>query len=228
MENLLLHASSTPLKATTLTRFHGVVQRFLLGGVCVITLVSCGSEPATKDHSPQSSTASQQSSASPQSSPTAAPTPFDTVPTLREVVPYYATDIKDLRRLAGLANAVFVGTVSEQSGVIIRYGQANTQFKVKVLQALKGTPASDVVVEQEGGHNDKNNITYIVKGDTPLTVGSTYLFAATYRGDEHIYSIIPVYGDTLLTAEQTSDLQAGKTPQLLADMRDAVAHQIPS
>ncbi|MBA0048522.1 hypothetical protein [Mycobacteroides sp. LB1] len=150
------------------------------------------------------------------------------MPTLREVVPYYATDIKDLRRLAGLANAVFVGTVSEQSGVIIRYGQANTQFKVKVLQALKGTPASDVVVEQEGGHNDKNNITYIVKGDTPLTVGSTYLFAATYRGDEHIYSIIPVYGDTLLTAEQTSDLQAGKTPQLLADMRDAVAHQIPS
>ncbi|MFD6196546.1 hypothetical protein ACFWE3_07550 [Mycobacteriaceae bacterium NPDC060252] len=133
-----------------------------------------------------------------------------------------------MRRLAGLANAVFVGTVSEQSGVIIRYQQANTQFKVKVLQSLKGAAEGGIIVEQEGGHDDNNNTTYIVKGDAALTVGSTYLFAATYRDNEHVYSIIPVYGDTLLTTEQTSELRAGKTPQPIADMRDAVAHQIPS
>lgn len=150
------------------------------------------------------------------------------MPTLREVVPYYATDVKDARRLAGLAHVVFVGTVSEQSGVIIRYGQANTQFKVKVLQALKGTPGGDVIVEQEGGHDDKKNTTYIVKGDAALTLGSTYLFAATFRDNEHVYSIIPVYGDTLLTTEQTSELRSGKTPQPITDMRDAIAHQIPS
>ncbi|WP_131822168.1 hypothetical protein [Mycobacteroides saopaulense] len=154
--------------------------------------------------------------------------PAGNSPSIREVVPYYAADVRDLRRLAGLAESVFVGTVSEQSGVIIRYGQANTQFKVKVLQPLKGTAANDVTVEQEGGHDEKRNTTYIIKDDTPLKAGGTYLFAATFRENEHVYSIIPVYGNIPLTTEQTSELQSGSPPQPITDMREAVAHQIPS
>ncbi|TDZ94474.1 hypothetical protein CCUG62472_02669 [Mycobacteroides salmoniphilum] len=190
--------------------------------MCTLILASCGNDSTTNDHSAKTT------EVAPITTSAVSSAPIRDVPSLREVVPYYATDVKDLRRLAGLANAVFVGSVSEQSGVIIRYQQANTQFKVKVLQALKGAPAGDVIVEQEGGHDDKKNITYIVKGDAPLVIGSTYLFAATYRDNEHLYSIIPVYGDTLLTAEQASELQAGKAPQPVEDMRDAVAHQIPS
>jgi len=144
------------------------------------------------------------------------------------VVPYYASDVKDPRRLAGLADAVFVGTVSEQAGFKIRHGQATTHFKVKVLQALKGTPAGEVVVEQEGGRDEKRNITYVVKGDRTLETGTSYILSTKFRDTENIYGVIPVYGNTRLTPDQASELSAGGTPKPVAEMRDSIAHQIPS
>ncbi|SEA29802.1 hypothetical protein SAMN04488580_102287 [Mycobacterium sp. 283mftsu] len=143
-------------------------------------------------------------------------------------MPHYATDVTDLRRLAGLADAVFIGTVSEQAGTFVRSGHTNTQFKVKVQLALKGSPAGDVVVEQEGGHDPVKNVTYVVKGDAPLEPGTTYALYAMYRGKENLYSIIPAHGDARLTAEEAKELSAGTTPKPVADMREAVAHQIPS
>ncbi len=191
----------------------------LASGLCVFALVSCSSESAEAD--PKSTPG-----------PTSQPSPSSTAPadspTIREVVPHYASDLKDLRRLAGLADAVFIGTVSEQAGTFVRYGHTNTRFKVKVQLALKGSPATEVVVEQEGGHDPVKNTTYIVKGDTPLEAGTTYALSAMYRGNENIYSVIPIYGDARLTGEEAKELSAGATPKPVADMREAVAHQIPS
>jgi len=133
-----------------------------------------------------------------------------------------------LRRLAGLADAVFVGTVSEQDGTFVRYGHTNTRFKVKVQLVLKGSPATDVIVEQEGGRDLVKNITYVVKGDTPLEAGATYVLSAMYRENENLYSIIPIYGNARLTDEEAKELAAGKSPKPVADMREAIAHQIAS
>ncbi|WP_423488721.1 hypothetical protein [Mycobacteroides sp. PCS013] len=221
MENLLIRASRS-IDHPLFSWHRQAIRSMLLGSICAVVLASCGNDSTTEG------TPAKTTQVEPITTSSVASAPAADFPSIREVVPHYATDVRDLRRLAGLAEAVFAGTVSEQSGVIIRYGQANTQFKVNVLQALKGTPANTVTVEQEGGRDEKKNTTYIIKDDTPLKVGGTYLFAATYRENERVYGIIPVYGNTPLTDEQTSELQAGKTPQPVTEMRGAVAHQIPS
>jgi hypothetical protein len=143
-------------------------------------------------------------------------------------VPHYATDVTDLRRLAGLADAVFVGTVSGQDGTFVRYGHTSTRFKVKVQLVLKGSPPSDVIVEQEGGRDPVKNIIYVVKGDTPLEAGATYVLSAMYREKENLYSIIPICGNARLTDDEAQGLSAGKSPKPVADVREAIAHQIPS
>lgn len=218
MENLLVRTGGTCMTTAPSHYRRLTTLRLLLSGLCLVSLVSCGDESASAD---PTSTAGTTSAPSSSTVPTASPT-------IREVVPYYAADLTDARRLAGLADAVFVGTVSEQSDITVRYGQVNTRFKVKVKLALKGSPAGEVVVEQEGGRDSVKNIIYIVKGDAPLEVGATYVFSAMYRDKENLYSIIPVYGNTRLTAEENKQLSAGTTPKRVADVRDAVAHQILS
>jgi len=217
MEDLLLHPVGTPMTKPFNSGSRAVL-RLLASGLCLMTLVSCSNDFAAADPT---------STASTTSSPPSATVPV-TSAGIREVVPHYATDVTDLRRLAGLADAVFVGTVSEQDGTFVRYGHTNTRFKVKVQLVLKGSPATDVIVEQEGGRDLVKNITYVVKGDTPLEAGATYVLSAMYRENENLYSIIPIYGNARLTDEEAKELAAGKSPKPVADMREAIAHQIAS
>ncbi|MGH3726795.1 MAG: hypothetical protein ACRDUS_22020 [Mycobacterium sp.] len=168
-------------------------------------------------------------------SPTSSPVPTSplTGPSglvvVKEITPTYSTDLSDQRRLAGLADAIFVGTVKEKQGVTLRrVNIAYTRFIVNVALSLKGDASGAVAVEQQGGFDTKSNTRYIVKGDRPLETNDTYIFAAMYREKENTYNVINVYGDIPLTDTEAGAINSGNPPAAIVRMRDSVANQIPS
>jgi hypothetical protein len=101
-------------------------------------------------------------------------------------------DFTDDRALMGASHNVFVGKVLEQIGTKERGIGPETQFKVQVIENIKGELDGEVVVDQEGGY--KNGILYIFgEGDGKsylLQPGSTYLFATRYNKNENWYTLI--------------------------------------
>ncbi len=101
-------------------------------------------------------------------------------------VPFDAvTDFSDLRRLAGAYDAVFVGEVTEQTGTKSLNSTPETQFRVTVVEPLKGQLDSTVTVNQQGGVSTTSDDLVLLGGDELLTVGDHYLFATRYLPSEN-------------------------------------------
>ncbi|WP_131822610.1 hypothetical protein [Mycobacteroides chelonae] len=161
--------------------------------------------------------------------PASSPAVLPGLVVVKEVTPTYGSDLTDQRRLAGLADAIFVGEVKEVRGVILRHADiAYTKFLVNVKLGLKGGVSGVVTVEQQGGFDAKSNTRYIVKGDRPLEVGGIYILAVMHREKENTYNVINLYGDTLLTGADASAVTSDEPPVAVVKMRDAIANQIPS
>jgi hypothetical protein len=90
-----------------------------------------------------------------------------------QIAPSYAFDVSDRRQVAGFADQVFVGTVADKAGVDRSNGPPTTNWTVEVEQVLKGTVAGSVRVRQTGTSRSVGD------GVTPLSVGGTFLIAAT-------------------------------------------------
>ncbi|MEU9807686.1 hypothetical protein [Mycobacterium sp. NPDC050853] len=177
-----------------------------------------GCQSTTNTQSVTSSSASASSSAGP-----------SRLVEVKEITPTYRIDLGDQRRLAGLADAIFVGTVKEKQDTIFRHANiAYTKFTVNIMLVLKGGASGAVTVEQQGGFDAKSNTRYIVKGDRPLATGGAYIFVAMHREKENTYNVINMYGDIPLTDAEASAATSENPPVAIVKMRDSIANQIPS
>ncbi|SEN29282.1 hypothetical protein [Lihuaxuella thermophila] len=128
------------------------------------------------------------------------------------------TDLSDQRKLAGLSHHIFVGKVISQAGTKSLGSLPETQFKVQVLQNIKGNLSGTIVVNQQGGYAPGSQLV-LVEGDPLLQPGKTYLFATRYLKQENWHTVIPNYGDILLDSPV-------KQQNLLTQMKQAVEEQI--
>jgi hypothetical protein len=133
----------------------------------------------------------------------------------------WVTDFSDRRRLAGFADAVFIGRVDAVGGAKSLSTAPETQFSVKVQRTLKGTVKGSVVVNQEGGKDPRDGSTLLYEDDQLLQAGHTYVFAARFNKAENWYTVIPVWGNIDLT-----DLPNSEADRADRDFRTAVARQI--
>lgn len=107
------------------------------------------------------------------------------------------TDLADDRKLVGLADSVFFGTVIAWSGQAEddESQLPETQFSVSVDQVIKGSLSGTVTVNQQGGVRAGRKDTVALDGDQPLGVGKTYLFVTRTRPETHWHTLVPRYGD---------------------------------
>lgn len=90
----------------------------------------------------------------------------------------YAFDVTDRRQVAGFADHVFVGTVTDIVGVDrSRKGPPATIWQVEVAEVLKGSVSGSVRVVQYGARIGRS--TWVMDGVTPLAVGQVFLLAVT-------------------------------------------------
>ncbi|MEH6796692.1 MAG: hypothetical protein V7694_21415 [Rhodococcus sp. (in: high G+C Gram-positive bacteria)] len=139
----------------------------------------------------------------------------------------WVIDIHNLRQVAGFADAVFVGTVLEQTGFETeRSAIPETQFRVQVSDSLKGDVAEEVTVNQQGGTDPKTGEVLLLEDDPMIEVGKSYLFATRYNADFDFYTVIPFNGHEELDQSAARGVQPGDS-DVVKGMRDAIANEIP-
>lgn len=107
--------------------------------------------------------------------------------------PSFITDVRDDRKLSGIAQNLFIGEVKAQVGNKKLDNIPETQYKVEVIQNIKGSLNGAVTVNQQGGFN--GNTLMLMEGDKLLEVGKTYLFVTLYNREQNWYTLVPAYGD---------------------------------
>lgn len=120
-------------------------------------------------------------------------------PNVKTVIQSNAFDTSNPRKLVGFSDNVFVGKVIEQIGSESLNGFPETQFKVEVLDNIKGVLNGTVKVNQQGGH--KWNKIVLFEGDKLLEVGQTYLFITRYLESQNWHTLVPVHGDLPINNE---------------------------
>ncbi len=125
--------------------------------------------------------------------------------TIRRVDLSTVTDFSNDRKLIGFADNVFFGRVSAQVGQRGSESLPETQFKVDVLETIKGTLSGQVVVNQQGGHLRSTNELVLVGGDALLEPGTTYLFATKSYKATGWHTLIPEHGDVRVASVQSKD-----------------------
>jgi hypothetical protein len=133
----------------------------------------------------------------------------------------FVTDFSDRRRLAGFADAVFIGRVDAVAGTKSPSMAPETQFSVQVQRTLKGAVKGSVVVNQEGGKDPGDGSTILYEDDQLLQPGHAYVFAARFNRTENWYTVVPVWGNIDLT--ELSNSEAGHAHR---DFQTAVTRQI--
>jgi hypothetical protein len=121
-------------------------------------------------------------------------------PAIKIVQQSNAYDTSDPRKLVGFSDNVFIGKVIEQVGTKSLNSLPETQFKVEVLDNIKGHLNGTVKVNQQGGY-DWNTIV-LFEGDKLLEEGQKYLFATKYLEKENWHTLVPVDGDIPISNEE--------------------------
>ncbi len=117
------------------------------------------------------------------------------------------TDFSDDRRLVGFADDVFLGRVLGHQRTVEREPITETEFRVEVIEAIKGSLGGEVVVTQHGGYVAGRHEIQLMEGDRLLEPGRTYLFATkgTAAGTQ---LLVPEFGDVeVRTAAHREDLR---------------------
>ncbi|MHB8945074.1 MAG: hypothetical protein ACYC6I_00915 [Bacillota bacterium] len=110
-----------------------------------------------------------------------------------------AVDVMNDQKLVGWADNVFLGKVISQTGTKKLGSIPETQFSVEVLKSIKGALAGTVTVNQQGGKEDNQLI--LLEKDKMLELGKTYLFITRLNKEENWHTLVPYYGDILVTEE---------------------------
>lgn len=150
------------------------------------------------------------------------------------VDPVYAFDVSDQRALAGWADAIFVGTVEQYLSTETpdNGGAPESQYRVSVLETLKGVLPKTLVVNQLGGVAENGDIV-VVDDDTKLEAGKTYLLSARIRPDKGWFTIASQVGAIEITdpgAAKRGALVPGpdpSEPSAVQKMRGSLAEAKP-
>ena len=103
------------------------------------------------------------------------------------------TDFSDDRKLAGFADDIFFGRVDRRLGQVDG-PVPRTQFRVTVLETLKGSLSGPIVVSQEGG-TDRLCIKFRMADDPHLIEsGKTYLLFTKRWDSRGWHSVLSGYG----------------------------------
>ncbi len=113
---------------------------------------------------------------------------------IREIRSLYIVDMNNNNKLVEVSDNIFIGKVLEKTGNK-KYGGGNapqTQFKVQVIENIKGDLKGNVEVHQEAGYLDGYLV--IEKGSKLLKPGNVYLMATSGGknefGEEVKYALI--------------------------------------
>jgi len=122
-----------------------------------------------------------------------------TQPQERTMEASFVTDVSDDRKLAGIAQNIFIGKVVSEAGTKKLGRTPETQFNVEVVENIKGNLSGTVVVNQQGGYENKEKKNKVlVEGDDLLEPGKVYLFATRFHEGEKWHALVPVAGDVLI------------------------------
>lgn len=149
-------------------------------------------------------------------------------PTTQIVDPSYPIDMEDQRQLAGLVDTIFVGNVEEQIGSKSRTGIPEQQFRVTVIETLKGDVKGEVTVNQQGGLGEDGTV-FLVDGDEIIKPGQAYLFATKISKTDGWYTLAPNVGDIPLgsaSGDQLGRSNLVDSPEV-QKMRDSISNEIP-
>ena len=114
-------------------------------------------------------------------------------PTIVQIQGSSVINASDDRELSGFADNIFVGKVVAKISSKKLLQIPETQFKVQVLDNIKGELKGNVTVRQLGGQDGTK--LYLHHGDALLEPGKTYLFATRFLESEKWHTVVPVYGD---------------------------------
>lgn len=151
-------------------------------------------------------------------------------------VDYFAVELpidgSDYRQLAGFADTIVAGTVTDVAEAPDMYGTPASRVTIDVKAVLKGRiPQGRTQLLAEGGttHRDGKTVLTIPDQGRPITAGLSYMLASRYSPEQHADVLIPRAGQIELSGLETDDMLAtgGAGSGQLSTMRDAVAHQVP-
>jgi hypothetical protein len=135
--------------------------------------------------------------------------------------PLWITDVKDPRKLLGVANNAFVGKVISKEGTYKReLVIPETDFKVQILHNIKGQLPEFVVVNQIGGLDETTNTEILIENDQLLQPGMTYLFVTVAEKTGKYHALVSKYGDLPITNEQEQQ-------KLITEFEEAYKNEIP-
>ena len=157
-----------------------------------------------------------------------------------QVVAYatWVIDASNDRELAGFADDIFFGRVAARAGQTMVDGLPQTDYRVEVLETLKGSAAGVISVSQQGGIMPEGGC-FRMDGDPDLMeAGKTYLLATlriidrngeSNGGGNMALSGGGGYGKIELpeAAVGESILNTPAAGELRTRFADAIANQIP-
>lgn len=195
---------------------HNKLAIRLIVSMTILSSSLAGCTPTDKGPTFDPSTESRLRSASTTNS-TAPPCTIDAV---------VSDSLRDRRVVAGRADTVFVGKVNRLTGVGgSQTDQRVSYFEVENKLDLKNAILQGYVVQQLG--SNENGQTCIANGDPLLQPGQWYLFATAFNQNTGKHEIIaPHYGNVHLKPIDVTELQSGREPAIVTQMRDAIANQI--
>lgn len=147
----------------------------------------------------------------------------------------FAFDIDDQRKVAGGADAVFVGTVLEQLSSVSRMEPfPETQFSVHVNSVLKGDVTGDITVSQQGGFDPATNTLLLMEDDPLLEVGSAYIFSTNLDPASGWHNVTVLAGHIPVSVDSAERMENGPAargavvdePAPVAEMRESIENQI--
>jgi hypothetical protein len=121
-------------------------------------------------------------------------------PIIVTIHPNFVIDIYNTPELVGFSDNVFLGKVIAKKGSKSIGSIPETQYKVEVIQNIKGNLNGVVEINQQGGH--KWNKLILMEGDKLLEAGNTYLFVTRYLQTENWHTLVPKRGDILISSEK--------------------------
>ena len=110
----------------------------------------------------------------------------------------YVTDFSDDRKLVGFADDVFFAQVVEDLGASQARGLPETQFRVKVLETLKGSLSGEVTVNQSAEFHGGRSQAELMGEPALLGRGNSYFLITRASQNTSWHTVASPYGRLLI------------------------------
>jgi NhaP-type Na+/H+ and K+/H+ antiporter len=124
----------------------------------------------------------------------------------------FAMDVTSEEEVVGNSENIFVAKVLEEVGNKSPHeNMPKTQFKVAVVQNIKGKLKKEQIINQDAGFTTINGEKTLVKFENQdlLQPGELYLFATLHDDKNDWHNPVPVYGEILIdNNKKNADLVA--------------------